>query len=141
MVITVRKNIKDNIVYCMGQVTSLVTVIDTTRDLDSEPFAPEECPALVVKLGKGQINHEVSYDEHSLSIRFELHTTSRITADEIESLLGDAAAKIAANDTWNGTADGTSIDSHETDIDQVGDTITSGTLESTVNYTTDKGKI
>lgn len=141
MALTARKEIKDNIVYLLGQITSVVTVTDSSRDLDAEPFAPEECPALVVTLGKGQVSHEVSYDEHALPVTLEIHTTSRISADEIESMLGDVAAKIAANETWGGNADGTNIESHETDINQTGDVITSGTLEITVNYTTDKGKI
>jgi hypothetical protein len=140
MAITVRKEIADQMEYLLAQISGLVTVT-LRRDTDAEPYDPSECPALNIKPGDGTITHNVSNDEHALKVSLELHTTSRTDSDDVESLLGDVTEKIAANETWGTCADGTNIEHHGVDTNQIGDVIASGTLEITVNYTTEKGKI
>lgn len=137
---TTRGDIMGHMVTLLDQITTITTV-SRWRDTDSEPFESYECPALNIKDGPGQISHNVSDDEHEMKVALELHTTSRITADAAESLLGDIAAKVAANDTWAGHADGTDIEGHDININQTGDVITAAGLDITVKYTTDKGKI
>ena len=140
MALTTRKDILDDMAYRMGQIVSLTTVT-RWRDTDAEPYEPEECPALNIKYRDATINHNISNDEHSLPMSLEIHTTSRITSDDAENLLGDVAAMVETHDTWGGHADGSNIESHGIDTTQTGDTITAATLEITVTYTTDKGKI
>jgi hypothetical protein len=137
---TTRKDILGHMTTLLDEITGITTVA-RWRDTDADPFDPSECPALNIKDGRGTISHDVSYDLHELKVSLELHTTSRITADAVERLLGDLAAKVVANETWSGHADGTDIENHELDINQTGDTITAGTLDIIVHYTTDKGKI
>jgi hypothetical protein len=140
MAVTTRKDILDNMIYRLGQIWRITTVC--RRDIDAEPFDPEECPALNIETAeKAKITHNVSDDEHELPITITLHTTTRITVDTIEELLGDVSATIVTNDTWGGHADGTNIESHGVDTNQSGDVIQSATLDITVNYTTAKGKI
>jgi len=140
MALTTRKDIINQMIYILEQLDYIITVT-RWRDTDAEPFDPEECPALNIKDGNAPITHNVSNDEHALSVTLDIHSTSRVSADEIESLLGDLAEKITANDTWGGYSDGSSIDSHNINITHTGDIITSGTLEITVIYTTDRGKL
>lgn len=140
MALTTRKDIMDVMIYRLEQIQSIITA--TRRDIDAEPFDAEECPALHISTsGKARITHNVSDDEHELPVTLTLHTTTRITVDTIEDLLGDISACVSANDTWGGKADGTNIESHEIDTNQSGDIIQSAALEITINYTTDKGKI
>jgi hypothetical protein len=140
MAVTTRKDIADEIIYQMGQITALETVT-SWRDTETEPYEPAECPALNIKCSSGTITHNVSDDEHELKVSLEVYTTSRITSDAIESLLGDIAAKVSANDNWGGHADGSNIENHDIDINQTGDVIASATLNISVHYTTAKGKI
>ena len=140
MAFTVRKDIMDNMIYQLEQIASLVTVT-RWRDTEAEPYDPSECPALNIKDRDASIIHNISDDQHELKLTLEVHTTSRISADYIESLLGDVAAKISANDTWGGHADGSNLEGHEIDINQTGDIITAATLDIIVNYTTAKGGI
>jgi hypothetical protein len=141
MAVTKRKDIVNEQLYRFGLISGINTVT-RWRDTDAEPFTLEECPALNIKDGKAQVNTDVSYDTHELAVTIELHTTSAITADEAEAILGDITECIEANDTWgNAKADGTNVESHDINIQQAGDTITAATLEITVKYTTDRGKI
>lgn len=137
---TTRKNILDQMLTAFGQITAVETVA-RWRDTDADPFDRTECPALNIKDEKAIITNENSYDTHELKVTLELHTTSRITADAVESLLGDIASKIATGDIWGGYADGTNLESHEIDIKQTGDIITAATLSIIVLYTTVKGAI
>jgi hypothetical protein len=140
MALTTRKEILDDMIYRLEQLQGIFTV--TRRDLEAEPFDPEECPALnIITSAKATITHYVSDDQHELPVTLTLHTTSRINVETIENLLGDIAACVVDNDTWNGHADGTNIESHGIDINQTGDVIESASLDIIVNYTTDKGKI
>ncbi|MDD2365168.1 MAG: hypothetical protein PHN84_03295 [Desulfuromonadaceae bacterium] len=140
MALTKRKDILDDIVYRLGQISAITTVAKW-RDTDAEPFDSSECPAINIKNRDADITHNVSDDEHALPISLEIHTTSRITADDAESLLGDVAGQVESNSTWGGHADGTTVESHGIDTTQTGDTITAAALEIIVHYTTDKGKI
>ena len=137
---TTRKNILDDMYTYLDQITTITTV-SRWRDTDADPFDPSECAALNIKDRRAEIIHNISDDEHALSVSLEIHTTSHITADAAESLLGDVAAKVEANSSWGGHADGTNIENHHIDISQTGDVITAATLEITIYYPTDKGKI
>lgn len=140
MAITTRKDIIDDMRYRLEQIPEIATVT-RWRDTDAEPFAPEECPALNIKDGTGSIEHDTSYDVHTLPISLDLHTTSAVNADEVESLLGDLAETASLNETWGGHAEGTNIERHDINIHQTGDVITSGSLDISVEYTTEKGRI
>jgi hypothetical protein len=140
MALTVRKEIADQMEYLLAQISGLETV-SLRRDTDAEPYDPSECPALNIKPGDGAITHKACNDEHALKVTLELHTTSRIAYSDVESLLGDIAEKVTANETWGGCADGTDSENHGVDTDQTGDVIASGTLEIIVHYTTEKGRI
>jgi hypothetical protein len=147
MAFTARKTILDGLEYRLGMIrinngyqTDMVTAV-RQRDLDNEPFAPEECPAINIKDGDAKITHNISNDEHDFPVSLEIHTTSRVTTDEVESMIADVARCLDMNDTWAGAADGTAINSHGVSIVQDGDTITAATIDITINYTTDKGKI
>lgn len=140
MALTTRKNITDQIIVAMGQIRDLVTV-DNRPNADDDPYSVDECPALNIKEGDDYITPTVSNDEHELKVSFEIHTSSRVTSDAIENLLGDIAAKIYDTDTWGGYADGTAIESYVISNRQTGDVITAGFMEIIIRYTTDKGKI
>jgi hypothetical protein len=146
MALTKRKDIIDQLIYSMGQVriangasADLVTV-ERHRDVEAEPFEDDQVPALNVLDGNCPVTHQVSYDEHALDVKLQLYTTSRITAAQIDELMGDLLARIALDPTWGGHADGTAVESHRIDLSQDGDTINSATIDIVINYTTDPGK-
>lgn len=147
MAFTTRKNILDDLVYRLGMIrvpngyTSNVTTVTRQRDTETESYEAEELPALNVRDQRASVDHMISDDEHQLPVTIEMHTTSRITTEDGENLLGDIAKCIEANSTWNGYADGTTIESHELDITQTGDVIQAGTVDIQIHYTTDKGAI
>jgi hypothetical protein len=147
MAFTKRKNILDELVYRLGQIkpgngyqTDVVTV-ERRRDTDADPFDPSECWAVNIRDHEAKIDHTISNDEHHLPVTLEIVTTSRVNVDEVESMIADCARCIDLNDTWAGYADGTDIESHGVTEKQDGDTIISATLDITIHYTTDKGKI
>lgn len=147
MAFTTRKNILDDLVYRLGIIrtpngyTSNVTAVTRQRDLDAEPYEASELPALNVRDQRATVEHMISDDEHMLPVTIEMHTSSRITVGDAENLLGDIAKCIEANESWNGYADGTTIESHELDITQTGDVIMAGTVDIQIHYTTNKGAI
>lgn len=147
MAFTKRKSILDDLVYRLGGVrtangyASNVMTASRQRDLEAEPYLPEELPAYNVKDQRAETDHMISDDEHALPVTIEMHTSSRITTEEAENLLADVVRCINLNNTWNGYADGTTIESHEIDITQTGDVITAGTVDIRIHYTTEKGAI
>ena len=151
MALTARKEIIGNLQYWLGTInqangyqTAGFATVARHRDTAVEPFAPEEVPAVNIIDSLADITHNVSDDIHDLSVSIEIHTTSRITADQAEEMLGDVVRCIDLNgmdSAWGGHADGTTIESHNIDVAQTGDTIYSGNLVITIHYTTEKGKI
>ena len=141
MALTTRQDILAEIVYRMGLVTAIATATGR-RDTDNQPYDPDDCPAVNVSFGPDTVDENISQDDHHLTIKLELFTSSRSGDDTAEDLFAALADVIIANSTWGGHADGSSSPSPDTsDIYQVGDIISTGTLNFIVHYTTDKGKI
>lgn len=118
------------------------TTVERWRDTQNEPFDVAECPAVNIKPGRCPITHMLSNDEHSLEILLDVVTVAGCSDVEIETLLEVLVNAIELDPYWNNLADGTTIESHDIDTAaEMADTVTSGQLKITVNYTTDKGKI
>lgn len=146
MAITKRKDIINDLLYRMGLIRKIqgydtdIYTVARHRDTAEEPFNLDEVPALNVVDGKGAITHLVSDDEHALDVRLSVVTSSRVSASEVDDIIGDVLKCIEANSTWGGHADGTRAESHTIDLSQGGDTITSGIIDIVIDYTTEKGK-
>lgn len=147
MAFTKRKDILDNLVYQFGTIrkangyqTDLVTV-ERLRDVEANPFDVTELWAVNVRDGIAQIDHMVSDDEHRLPVALDIITSSEATVDEIENCIADVCRCIDLHNDWGGYADGTNIESHGIDRAQLGEILFAATVEITINYTTDKGKI
>jgi hypothetical protein len=125
----------------LRQLTSFVTV-ERWRDTGSEPFDITDVPALNIKDGNGDIVHQVSQDEHALVVKIDIVTVKDISAVIVEDLLNAVVASIGSDESWGNLADGTNVDSHDIDLTaEAADTVSSGQIKLTVNYTTEKGQI
>jgi hypothetical protein len=112
----------------LRQLTSFVTV-ERWRDTGSEPFDITDVP-------------QVSQDEHALVVKIDIVTVKDISAVIVEDLLNAVVASIGSDESWGNLADGTNVDSHDIDLTaEAADTVSSGQIKLTVNYTTEKGQI
>ncbi len=141
MALTMRMEILNDIVYRLGTVPAIVTAA-SRRDTNNNPFAPSECPAVNVMFGNDTIDELLSQDDHHLQLKIEIFASSLAGATTAEDIFADLTDVISANPNWGGYADGTGSPAPDTsDIYEVGDTISTGTLSFIVHYTTPKGRI
>lgn len=123
-----------------GYATDIVTV-ERHRDTDENPFDLSEVWAVNVRDGVASVDHMVSDDEHHLPVVLDIVTTSRATVTEIENAIADVTRCIDLHNDWGSNADGTTVESHGIDRAQVGEIVFAASVEITIHYTTDKGKI
>lgn len=141
MALTTRQDILGEIVYRMGLATAITTVT-SRRDVINNPYSSDECPAVNVMLGTDSVDELLSQDEHHLPIKLELYVSSESGSDTAEDLFSAIASVVESNPTWGGHADGSGspqVDASE--IFEIGDLISTGTIGFVCHYTTDKGKI
>jgi len=144
---TVRKQIADAIHAALSAIqtgngyATTITTVERWRDVEAAPFEAEELPAVNFRDGRAPVVHQLSQDEHALEVDIDIITTSAVTAADALDYVGDIVKCLADNGTWGGLADGTTIESHEIAVGEGEEVVTCGRVKTTVNYTTDMGRI